>query len=90
MISYMPITDTVNDTVTHVQEKNLQFIGFYHNVVKTFAVLLVTRTKITFCAYIGTQNGSYNISREAFTVCRKSMKAFSCVALIMIVRDTDS
>ena len=48
-----------------------QLIGFYHNVAKTFAALLLTRTKQPFGVYTGTQNGTCKISREAFAVCRK-------------------
>ena len=41
-------------------------------VGKTFAVLLSTRTKTTFYAYNGTQNGSYKISWENFMVCKSA------------------
>ena len=40
--------------------------AFCHIIGKTSAVLLLTRTKTTFCIYIGTQNGTYKISRETF------------------------
>ena len=35
-----------------IDMKVSQFIGFYHNVEKTFAVLLLTRTKTAFCVAI--------------------------------------
>ena len=43
-----------------------RFIGFYHNVGKTFVVLLLISTKTSFWVYIGTQNGTYKISGENF------------------------
>ena len=56
--------DTVNDKL-HMR-KVPWFIGFYHNVGKTFVVLLLTGTKTKFYIYIGTQNGIYKISKENF------------------------
>ena len=43
-----------------------QFIGFYHNVGKTFTDLLLISMITTFWVYIGTQNGTYKINRENF------------------------
>ena len=46
------------------QEKSFTVHWIYHNVRKTFTVLLLTRTKTTFCIYTDTQYGTYKISRK--------------------------
>ena len=63
-----------------------RFIQFYHNVGKTFMVLFLIRMKTTFWVYIGTQNGTYKISRENFggsLKIRKTVKVFFCVGFVV-------
>ena len=83
VISCMPIPDTLNDKVTHVTCTGKSFIVHWilSENLCSFACDK-NKNKLFVHNYIGTQNGTYNISREAFTVCRKSMKAFSFVTII--------
>ena len=63
-----------------------RFIGFYHNVGKTFIVLLLISMKTSFWIYIGTQNGIYKISREKFygsSKSTKTAKVFFCVGFVV-------
>ena len=66
--------------------KVLRFIGFYRNVGKTFAVLLLKSMKTTLWVYISTQNGTYKISKENFcgsSKIRKTTKVFFHVGFVV-------
>ena len=54
------------------RRKVLWFIGFYHNVRKTFVVLPLEQ--LFEYTYIGTQNGTYKLVGKTFAVLRESVK----------------
>ena len=62
-------------------EKSFVVYCILHNVGKIFVVLLLTRTNMNFCIYIGTQNGT-NKTTISWRNLTKTAKSFSHIALI--------
>ena len=71
---------TEDFSMRHYVESGHKLVG------KTFTVLLLTRTKITFAYILALKIALIKLVGKIFTVCRKSaktMKVFSIVAFIV-------